>query len=252
MVQPKLGFKALSLCALVIGIMAFVTSGIAQAEAGASWTYIDPSTGELKTFTKTLLPLGNAKLDSSTGSLLFTTGGGTKVAFVCTAGALVGEGGVKLLETGSTSEAQVKFTGCKTTLNGVESKPCEPHTGASKGEVITKKGVGLIKLHKLADGKNDAVVLITPTEKNAKGEPRGAIIELGELCAIGESVEVTGDLTVSDSQNEFSVHKVEHLAEEFPALRGLKALGQPAVVDGTALVFLEGVHKGLKIAALPG
>jgi hypothetical protein len=236
----NLRFKVFGLCA-VLGLMAFAAA-TAHAEKGAKWTLLN-SKGELSSVTTALLPTGSGTLESSTGSLLFTTGGGTKVAFTCSTGALVGS--VKLLEEGSTSEGQIKFTSCKTFLNGSESKPCEPHTGATNGEVITRKGTGLIKLHLLAGGAVDSYVLVSPTVGNI-----GAVIELGEECSIGEAVTVEGAISLIDCQNEFAVHKVSHLAEEFPALRGLKALGQPATVDGSALVFLGGAHEGLKVAAL--
>jgi hypothetical protein len=63
MIRSRLGLKTLVLSALVLGLMAFVASGVAQATAGAKWTYINPSTGKLETFTKALLPLIGTALE---------------------------------------------------------------------------------------------------------------------------------------------------------------------------------------------
>ncbi len=251
MVQSKLGLKALGLCALVVGIMAFVTSGVAQAETGASWGYKKTEGGTLEKFTTALLPELNAKLDTATASLEFTTAGGTNVAITCTAGQLIGS--PKLLENGSISEGQAKFSGCEVFLNGVLSKNCEAKTsGGAAGEIVTNKATGLIKLHLLSvNGPVDPTVLLTPTVKNKAGLTVATIIQMGPFCSVAEEVEVTGDLTLIDCKNEFTVHKVEHLVEEFSKLRGLTALGRPATIVGSAFAFLEGTHKGYFWAGLP-
>ncbi len=251
MAQSRLALRTFWLCVLTSGLMAIVMSSAAQAESGAHWTYINPSNGELEFFNVALKPLWGTKLDTSTLSFLFTTAGGTKVAITCTSIGVVGS--PVLEENGSSSQAQTKYAGCKTFLNGAESKNCEPHsTGAAKGEIITKLYLLLIKLHLLTvGGAVDTTILLTPETKNAKGETSAIAIEIGELCAIGEFLEVTGDQTLIDCQNEFSAHKVEHLFEEFTKLQGLKILGQPAVTDGSHFFFLLGLHKGYKWAGLP-
>lgn len=250
MIRSRIGAKALVLCGLVVGLMAFATGGVAQAETGAKWTYINPTTQELKSFDSNLLPLIEGKIEGASASLDFTTKGGTNVSFTCTAFSLTGS--PVLLANGSISEGSATFTGCETFLNGVLSKNCLPKTsGAALDEIKTNKAIGLLQLHTLvADGKKHHVVTLLPVTKNAKGEELAATLELGATCAIGESVEITGSLVVWDCKNEGLTHLVEHLIEEFPALKLLKALGQPAKILGSAFAFLGGAHKGIKWAGL--
>lgn len=246
----KLGLRALGLSTLVLGLMAFASSGVAQAEAGSRWCYINPTTLVLQCFNSLLRPSFQIKNETNL-SLLFTTAGGTKVAFTCTTAEMVGE--PLLEEEGSTSEAKAKYTGCKTFLNGVESKACQPKTNKGPlGTIETTPLRALIKLHLLTPGGiADTVILDTPTVQNGKGETLLATLEIGEECAIGEKVEITGDVTWKDCQNEMGVHKVEHLLEEFPQLRGLRALGKEVVVDGSFLMRLTGAHAGYRWAPLP-
>jgi hypothetical protein len=254
MIRSRLGLKALVLSGLVLGLMAFAGSSVAQAETGAKWCWINTGTKVLECATASLEPIVQSKTDPESKeklSLLFTTAGGTKVEINCTALELAGS--PKLTLNGGLTEGKAKFTGCKTFLNGAESKNCEPKTtGTAKGTVETKTAKGLITLHLLtAGGAVDTTVLITPTTKNGKGETSAALLEMGELCAIGELVEITGDLTIVECKGEFAVHKVEHLIAEASFLRGLKALGQPAQVDGSVMAFLTGAHAGYAFAGLP-
>jgi hypothetical protein len=147
------------------------------------------------------------------------------------------------------------LTGCETFLNGSVSKACLPKSNKGPNDQIqTNKATGLLELHKLtSDGKLDHVVKLTSIVKNAKGEPLMGSLELGEECSIGASVPITGNLVLYDcpaSKVTILEHAVSHLIEEFPALRLLKALGQPATVLGSALASLEGVHKEFKWAGL--
>jgi hypothetical protein len=245
MTRSSLGSKALVLCAIVVGLLAFAMAGAAQAEPGASWGYINPISGKLELFTKLLEPSTQiSELENKTGSLLFTTKGGTKVTILCT-GVTIDEGG-QLGPEGRILLFRLHFTGCVTFLNGTLSKACEPRTGASKGLILSAKAEGLIVLHKLLSGEIDPMILIIPDEKETL-----ATIELGETCAIGESVAVTNHLDLWDCNKEFTVHKVSHLLEEFPELHLMKALGQPALIDGSILVKLTGTHEGYKWAGLP-
>lgn len=252
MVRSKLGLKALGLSVMVLGLMAFATGGVAQAETGASWTYIN-SKGELLAFSESLLPEVAAKLEGTSASLDFTTGGGTKVKFRCTAFALTGS--PKLLLNGSISNGAATFTGCETFLNESEkaSAACLPKTkGAAADEIKTNTAHGLLVLHKLANGTLHHVVLLIPLVTDPKtGEPLAATLELGEECSIGSSVPITGHLVLWDCPPFTGLeHLVEHLIEEFPGLRLLKALGKPATVLGTALARLINAHAGLKWAGL--
>jgi hypothetical protein len=247
MVRSRLGLKALVLSGLVLGLMAFAWSGVAQAEPTAHWGYINPTTLKLEFFSKTLEAKPLIELENKTASLLYTSGGGTKVSHLCTEAEFDEKG--ELTAEGSILLGRIKFKGCVTFLNGVLSKPCEPHTGAEKGVILTQKGTGLIKLHELTGGVKDQTVLLKPDE----GELL-TTIETGEECSIGESVPVTGELVIWDSAGNasFKEHKVAHLIEEFPGLHLLKALGQSATISGTANVKLGGEHANFKWAGEAG
>lgn len=246
MIRSRFGLKALVLCGLVLGITAFVMAGVAQAEPGAAWTYINPKTEKLEKFTKELEPQAViGEIENKTASLLFTTKGGTKVTILCTS-AEFDEGG-KLGPEGQVLLFRVLFHGCVTFLNGTLSKACEPHSGASSGLILSEKVEGLMRLHKLESGELDTTVLIFPDPPAT----RLANIELGEECAIGTSVAVGGELVIWDCKNELKVHMVEHLFEEFPKLHLVTALGQPALLDGSVFLKLGGEHAGFKWAGLP-
>jgi hypothetical protein len=89
--RSRLGLKALGLCVLAVGVMAIGFAGVAQAEeTGGTWTW--SNAGKTGTFGSTLEASPIIALENNTASLLFTTGGGTKVTFLCT-GAAFDEGG---------------------------------------------------------------------------------------------------------------------------------------------------------------
>jgi hypothetical protein len=243
----KIGIKALISSGIILGLMAFAWSGVAQAEPTAHWGYINPTTLELEFFSKTLKAKPLIELEKKTANLLFVTGGGTKVTQLCTEAEF--DEGDELSAEGSISLGRIKFKECVTFLNGVLSKPCEPHTGAEKGVILTQKFSGLIKLHELTGGVKDQTVLLMPDE----GELL-ATWELGEECSIGESVPVTGELVIWNTagNTSFKEHKVAHLIEEFPGLHLLKALGQSATISGSANVTLRGEHTNFKWAGEAG
>jgi len=264
MVRSKLGLKALGLCALVLGLMAFSTSA-AQATVGAHWNIIKAN-GELLIIElgSTLLPLLEIKeIENKTAELLFTTKGGTKVAILCTSAKF--EENVKLEAHGSISLGDVLFLGCITKLNGVTSSACTPKTAGKKlGEILTLKGKGLIVLDKLEpSGEVDDFVKITPDTGKLFAK-----LEMGIECSIGEFVNVEAKsegegLWIKDcgkvseagvceeSNKSFLEEKAEHLIRE--ALAGLIALGQPATIDGSAWVRLDinTEHKLLKWGGTP-
>jgi hypothetical protein len=258
MIRSRLGLKALVLSGLVLGLMAFAGSSVAQAEPTARWGYINPTTKTLEFFSKTLEASPVIEIENKTASLLFNTKGGTKVAILCT-GAEFDEGG-QLSSEGSILLGRIKFTGCVTFLNGALSKPCEPKSASGVGTILTDKGTGLITLHTLIIEEEiekklvkleikDSTVLLKPDEGT-----RLVKIELGATCAIGEEVPVTGELVIWDCKGNksFETHAVSHLVEEFPGLHGLVALGQPATLSGSANITLGGVHKGFEWAGLAG
>jgi hypothetical protein len=122
--------------------------------------------------------------------------------------------------------------------------------------ILTEKGQGLIVLHTLANGEKDDLVKIVPDEGLTFAK-----IQMGPECSIGELVEVKAKadgegLWIKDCQGNasFLEEKVEHLIEESSTLHGLVALGQPAVIEGSAWVRLAvtGAHNGLKWGGTPG
>ena len=248
--------RVLWLCALALGLMAFAASA-AQAETGAHWNVVEAS-GKLVQIpgTNDLLPQAEIKeIENSTAELLFTTAGGTKVAILCTS-AKFDEGGL-LQANGGLSAGKILFTGCLTKLNGVTSAACVPKGGGAPAtQILTLKGKGLIVLDKLASGEVDDFVKITPESGKLFSK-----IELGEECAIGEFVNVEAKAageglwikdegaTSKESNESFLTEKPEHLIVE--ALQGLIALGQPATIDGKALVRLNGAHLNLKWGGTP-
>ena len=243
MVRSKLGIKVLGLCAMVLGLMAFVASA-AQAEAGANWKVNGTN------ISSSLLPSFQvASLENKTASLLFTTAGGTKVEILCTAAKVLDgltTNDAKLGVEGKVDLGKAHFTGCLTKLNGVTSPPCQPHSGASKELVLTEAASGLIRLH---PALGQPVVELKPDKEGGNF----VNIELGEECAIGEKVPVAGVLFLKDCKNEGKVELVEHLIEELKELTKLTALGQPATLDGSALIKLTGAaHVGLKFSGIPG
>jgi len=258
MVRSRLGLKALGLCALVLGLMAFASSA-AQAEPGSTWSVLNTeATPKLFLIpgANDLLPQVNIALENNTAELLFTTAGGTKVAILCTS-ANFDEGG-RLQATGGISLGRILFKGCLTKLNGVTSGACKPSgggTGAASGEILTEKGKGLITLDKLPNGELDEYVRIIP--ENSKGETTKLFskIELGPECSIGESVpveaETLGDgLWIKDcgpEPNKSALeYKVIHLIEQALRETTLLALGRPATIDGSANAFLVGEHLNFK------
>jgi hypothetical protein len=243
MIRSKLGLKALGLCALVLGLTAFA-SGVAQAEPGASWGYKKTAGSALEKFSTSLEAGLAIEIENKTASLLFTTGGGTKVEILC-AGAEFDEGGT-LSANGSILLGRIKFTGCIIKLNGTVSGPCKPTTALGSGTILSNKFDGLIVLH-----NGQPVVLILSADPE---ESKNILvnIELGPECSIGEKVPVTGDLVLWDCKGKtsFETHAVTHLIEEFPSLHLLVALGKPALLDGSANVKLTGTHTGYLWAGL--
>jgi hypothetical protein len=101
-------------------------------------------------------------------------------------------------------------------------------------------------LHKLANGTKDATILVEPDTGTELLN-----FNLGEECSIGETIPITGHIVLWDCQNTFSALKVTHLLEEFPGLHKLVALGQPAILSGSANVTLGGVHSGFAWGGTP-
>jgi hypothetical protein len=242
MIRSKLGLKALALSGLIVGLMAFATSS-AQATVGANWKVNGKFFSEWKTSPALLPKLEIRTIENNTASLNFTTKGGTNVLILCTS-AKFDEGG-HLIVNGGISLGRILFKGCSTLLNEVASAKCKPSGGGTakeSGEILTRKGEGLIVLHQLGNGELDDLVLLKPdpTENETF-----AVIELGASCAIGESVDVKGELFLEDCAHNtgFLEEKEVHLIQEASQLHGLSALGQTATIIGSANIGLAGEHE---------
>jgi hypothetical protein len=257
MLRSRLGLKALGLCALLLGLMAFAST--AQAEPGSYWSLIN-SKGDLIKLpgAEDLLPETEITLENNTAELLYTTKGGTKVANLCTSanwdegGLLIDEGGMKL--------GRLLLQGCLTKLNGVTSGACKPSgggTAAGSGQILTEKFKGLILLDEVSAGVKEEYIKFIP--ENSKGETTKLFskIELGPECAIGEFVNLEAktlgeglwlkDCPVGGTSNQRALeYSAEHLMEQALPGTTLLALGQPATLDGSMLLKLVGTEKGLR------
>jgi hypothetical protein len=230
--------KGLGLCALVLGLMAF-GGGVAQAETGATWKVKGADVGALAP------QLVIKEIENKTAVLLFKTVGGTEVEILCTSAAF-DEGG-KLVANGGISLGRLLLTGCVLLLNKVISTKCKPKTsGRALGEILTEKFTGLIVLDKLETGEVDDFIKLTPDVGTKFVE-----FELGETCAIGEAVPITGELFIKDCKGNasFTAEAATHLIEA--GLNKLLALGQPAKLVGSAILELGGIHAGLLWSGKP-
>jgi len=209
-----------------------ISAGAAQAEGG-KWFF---NGAELSA---ALEPQVVGEVDG-TSATLKTKIIGKVVKFTCTKATLVG---VKLKSGGTLSTGgSVRFEGCKTFIEGVESKSCEPFTGSEKGVVVTDKGKGLLALH--TGGLTTTII-----EPEVAGKAFGTI-HMSELCSIGEEVPVFGKLFIKDT--EATTELVTHLITELEALTKLYVISDTAEhletkIEGGAKVFLTGTgHVGVK------
>jgi hypothetical protein len=122
---------------------------------------------------------------------------------------------------------------------------CQAKTEGVAGVIVTKKGHGLIILHKLESGAIDELTEIKPDE----GETF-ATIESGAECAIGAKVNVIGKATLRDCL-VFKEFAVKHLVEIGPLTELWtisKTTEHVATILGSSWAFLTGAHLGLKWA----
>jgi hypothetical protein len=223
----------LSLCTMLLAVMALSASA-AQAEPNAKWLILDEDGTALDA--NDLHAAIEGTLENN-HLILLTEILKLKVEILCTAiqligGAILGQGSVV---------GTVKLTGCKIVISGKESKPCVPHTkGAPAGTLESTHGHGLIVLHELSPTVRDELVLLLPETGNTI-----FTLEMGEACALGESLPIKGKFVVKDCQNAFLTHQVIHLIEEGPLshLFIISDTPEHAVkVDGSVNVFLSGTH----------
>lgn len=240
MIRSKLRLKALGLCAVVLGVMAFSASA-AQAEVGAVWMVKGADI-----VNKTLLPVVDiTEIENKTVTLL-TNIAGALVHYLCTGAKLIG---VHLEPEGKlTTGGKVRFTGCITILNKAVSAVCVPKSaGLLAGEIQTLGAKALIELH-----NGEPVTRIEP--ETAGGN--FAVIEhnVAGGCSLPEKVPVKGVLILEDCKSEGDVEKPNHLIKE-NVLSELYVISLTpehlAVIDGSAIAELTGTHKGVNWSALP-
>ncbi len=228
MTRSRCAVVVIGACVLIVGTMAIGVAGASAAKWKVNGTAVDSSG---------LIPETEADLTFAQGSLLFTTGGGTAVEIRCTA---LGLSFFADLEKGGkiSSSTKARFTGCSVFLNGKKSTPCEPRTGGEKGAITTASLGGSLGLNLGED-----VVTIQPTFGTTI-----ANVELGEECAIGETVPIQGAIRAEDTSIE-----TEAVTHQFKQnfFSSLTALGKPATLDGSVSVFLIFSHGGLKWSGLP-
>lgn len=259
--MTRAGLRAAgSLIGAVTLLLAFNVTG-ALAEAGSQWLVLT-SVGVTKTTKE--LPVGvTGEMTSGSKEVLLTKILGVKFEKTCSFLEIIG---MKLEgESNIAAGAKLKFTGCKIFLNGVESKVCVPHTsGAPDGTLETNKLHGDLGLHFLLNAKGEKI----KDEKTGEVILHGAIrlepevgetymtLELGhEECAIGEKVPILGTFYAHDAENAIETHQVKHIIEEGPGTAVWvisKTEEHKVILDGSATLFLNGAHAGLKWGGMIG
>jgi hypothetical protein len=245
MIRTRLGL--LGLCAVVFGVMAFSATA-AQAETGARWLILKTAGGGGGVFTDAEIEARGEKfvgeVELGTASLLSKVLG-IKIQILCTAGTLVNAllGANASVKNG----AKVRFTGCIALKAGTAEKlaGCFPHSAGQlekSGIVETNAGHALAELHELTGGVKHDITLILPDVVG------GAFvtIEMGELCAVGESLPVFGKLALWDCKEEgkgILTHATVHLGVEFKPLTKLFLISDTAEhletsLDGSANLTL--------------
>lgn len=255
MIRSRLRFKALGLCAMVLGLMAFSASA-AQAEAGgkARW-WVNGATVDASGLKPTVeikeLEGGTATLHSKIAGAL--------VEYLCTSAKLTG---TKLENVGSlTSGGKVLFHGCVTLLNGVLSPVCTPEQPEQpKGLILSDEGKGLLELHETAGKVKEDVVKISPV----RADLRFGIIYHGEECSLPEEVPVYGHLVLVDPVDKGlteegahggAPHLYDHLITEHSLTKLWvisNTLEHKAVIKGSAWVNLGGEHSAMGWKGVPG
>jgi len=226
--RSNLRLKLLGLSAMLLGLMAFGT-GSAQA---ANWMVGANNVTSLLLPTLQVKEIENLTNATDPGKhlVLLTIIGGAAVKILCTGAEFVG---VKLETEGKlTNGGDVKFTGCKTFLNGstTESIPCKP--GKGSGVILSLPGKGQLGLFGGA--------------KLTKIEPSAgtvfAHIEFGEECALPAKVPVEGSLLIKDCVN-VEATSLDHLIEVDSTSVLWVISNTPehkATIHGSALVALVG------------
>lgn len=239
MSRPR--FALLGICAAALGVLAFGTAG-AQAEIGAQWLFAERFGSNLVPFLPAFI-----RLETDVPIFLHTEILKIKVLFTCTTTTAEN---AELKANGSIGEgAKIKYSGCTTQLNGVTASECEPKAGGEKGVIRTNGLHALMRLHELAGGVRDDLILVLPDS----GELI-TTIELPAECPIGTKVPILGTFTLKDCENLILTHLVKHLLEIGPldSLWSISKTSEHAVgFLGSWWAKLIGAHEGLKWSGDP-
>lgn len=236
----RLGLKLIGLSALVMGVMAIGTAGVAQAETGACWGYRNAK-AELKCFGEAGLEAGvSFAFEGSTGTLLIAN---LNFEILCTAGSLINGG--KLTTNGSITAGQFKLTGCiglSKTPTLTKLAACTPIDGTELGVILSEVITGLIRLH-----EGEPTVLFKPVSGTTLFNIH---LGLNEECAVGLNLIVKGELVIGDVAGKFGFeeHKLTHTFQEFAKLQLMTVGVNKATIDGNIVFSLDSPHNTLKWA----
>jgi hypothetical protein len=236
MIQSKLGFKLLGLCALVIGLMAVSASA---AQAAGFWDVNGVKDTLLATIqVKEIEELNPPAVTLRDVSLLANILG-AHVVFQCEKIEL---NGVATSTGGTLDHGDVTFSECVTFAGGSPIPNCQAKSsGQPNGTILTKPLEG--ELFKEGDGKK--VVLIRAL-KDAQGKPVEELflINTGPKCFFGEDIPVVGTLALTDPALETSSQTHLIVTNTTWTKLGVFDLqaGNAATLNGSAITLLVGNH----------
>lgn len=234
MIYRRSVLTSFCLAGLVLGLVASFAAVSAHAEVGAQWAVGDYDAKEKPATVQA------SKLEPSIK--LLTTILKSSIEISCSNLELVG---VELVGEGKLKEGgKAKFTGCLTKIKGVESKACAPHSiGQAAGTIESLETKGEIVLH-----EKGGLTRIEP-----KSGETLAVLEMSEVCALGEEIPILGKLTLQDP--ELATSLVEHMITQGPLTELWvisKTAEHVATVDGKAKVTLSGANAGTEWCGSPG
>jgi hypothetical protein len=251
----------LGVCAVLLGLMV-ASAPTARAESGAQWLLAKTGAGG-KQESVTFLP-AEVSLSADTTGVLHAKVFGVAVLIECPTATAVN---VNLLQNGSVGKesnkkgepigAKIKFSSCKTRLNGGLATECEPNFG----NIETTAGHGLIVLHELVSGIRHPLVQFLPDNIiNGKGEEVKsetlATIEMGSGCPIGSKLTVIGKVIIQNFiASGLSSLAYSHLLEVSSLLAEAWVVSKTpehiASLLGSALSSLPGAHLNYLFAGDP-
>jgi hypothetical protein len=255
----RLGLRATATLISAVTLFLLVNVTGAFAEAGSRWLILT-SIETIKTTEELPVSLTGEMVGKET---LLTKLVGVKFEKTCSAVEITG---LKLEgESSIAPGAKLKFTGCKIFINGVESKVCIPHTsGAPAGTLETNKLRGDLGLHPLKNAKGEfiknekgEIILHGPIRLDPEAGETYMTLELGTgECSVGEKVPILGTFYAHDVEGGgIETHRVKHLIEEGPGTAVWiisKTEEHKVILDGQALLYLNGAHSGLKWGGMIG